>query len=253
MNVTNLKRHLSVANVLAYLALFVALGGGAYAATAMLPNKSVKTRHLANGVVTAQKLRNGAVTRAKIRNGAVVGEKLAIGAVGSNQILDGAIRSRDLGGGVVTGGKLKDGAVSTSKLDDGAVKTDKIANGDVTNAKLGGDSVSAGKIQDGAVTASKLAPSLNAQLVKDVSYVTATSPSDSVSPKTVKAECPAGKQVIGGGGKVVAPTFESIAVTESAPIANAEAKRNAWSATARELGAEDTIWSVEAYAICAQF
>ncbi|HEX9966810.1 MAG TPA: hypothetical protein VGB06_02575 [Solirubrobacterales bacterium] len=239
----HLQKHLSFANAVACMALFVALGSSAYAVTAALPKKSVKTKHLAQGVVTTTKLRNGAVTAAKIRNGAVTAQKIAAGAVGSTQLLDGGVRSGDLGGGVVTTGKLKDGAVTSDKLGTSAV----------TAAKLGADAVTTGKIADGAVTAGKLAPTFSAQLVKDISYVTATSASDSESAKTAKAECPAGKQVVGGGAKIVADTFESIAVTESAPIANAETKRTAWSATARELGAEATEWAVEAYAICATF
>ncbi|HYP55226.1 MAG TPA: hypothetical protein VEQ41_02840 [Solirubrobacterales bacterium] len=229
----HLKKHLSFANLVACVALFVALGSGAYAATAMLPKKSVKTRHLAKGLVTTQKLRNGAVTAAKIRNGAVTGRKIGSGAVGSTQLADGGVRSADLGGGVVTSGKLKNGAV--------------------TSDKLAADSVTAGKIADGAVTAGKLAPTFSAQLVKDVSYVTKASASDSESPKTAKAECPAGKQVIGGGEKIVSEAFESISIVESAPIAGADGKRTAWSVTAREVGTEASIWSVEAYAICAEF
>lgn len=239
----HLKKHLSFANAIACLALFVALGGSAVAVTAMLPKKSVKTKHLAQGVVTTTKLRNGAVTTAKIRNGAVTATKIGAGAVGSTQLLDGGVRSGDLGGGVVTTGKLKDGAVTSEKL----------GNSAVTTAKLGADSVVAGKLADGAVTGAKLAPSFNAQLVKDVSYVTAASASDSESPKTAKAVCPAGKQVIGGGEKIVSEAFESISIVESAPVAGADGKRSTWSVTAREVGTEASIWAVEAYAICATF
>lgn len=235
-----------MANVLSCMALFVALGGVAFAATT-LDRKSVKTRHLAKGAVTTQKLRNSAVTRAKIRNGAVVGEKLAVGAVGSNQILDGAVRSRDLGGGVVTSGKLKDGAVGT----------DKLANGAVTNSKLAGDSVSGGKIQDGAVTGSKLSTTFNAQLVKNVSYATKASATDAGDQKTVTAECPAGKQVTGGGARVVLDTFpasESIHLVDSFPAVSADGRGTGWSATAREIATADPgTWSLEAYAICAEF
>jgi trimeric autotransporter adhesin len=240
--VKNLKRHLSVANVLALVALFVALGGAAVATTT-LSRKSVKTRHLAKGAVTTKKLRNGAVTAAKIRNGAVIGEKLAPGAVGSTQILNGAVRSGDLGGGVVTSGKLKDGAVTDEKL----------ANGAVTNSKLGADAVSTGKIQDGAVTASKLSPTLSAQLVKGVSYVNASSPSnDEDKPKSITAQCPAGKQVTGGGARVVGAEVATVALTESAPFANAESKRTGWTASAAEIAPEAKAWAVEAYAVCAE-
>lgn len=238
-----LKRHLSVANVLSCVALFVALGGVAFAATT-LNKKSVKTKHLAKGAVTTQKLRNEAVTAAKIRNGAVIGAKLDLGAVGSNQILDGAVRSADLGGGVVTSGKLKNGAVSEEKL----------ANGAVTNSKLAANAVSAGKIQDGAVTASKLSPTFNAQLVKDVTYVNVSSPSnDEDKPKSITAQCPAGKQVTGGGARVVGAEVATVAITESAPFVNAESKRTGWTASAAEIAPEAKAWAVEAFAICAQF
>src|ERR1700742_3851140 len=50
-----LRRHLTYANVAASLALFLALGGAAYAAT-QLPRNSVGTPQLRNGAVTANKI-----------------------------------------------------------------------------------------------------------------------------------------------------------------------------------------------------
>jgi hypothetical protein len=50
-----LRRHLTYANVTATLALFLALGGAAYAAT-QLPKNSVGTKQLRNGAVTAAKI-----------------------------------------------------------------------------------------------------------------------------------------------------------------------------------------------------
>jgi trimeric autotransporter adhesin len=240
---STLKKHLSVANVLSCLALFVALGGAAYAATALAP-KSVKTRHLSKGAVTTQKLRNGAVTAAKLRNGAVIGTKIAFGAVGSNHLLDGGVRSVDLGGGVVTAAKLKDGAVTGEKL----------ATNAVTASKIAADAVTTGKIQEGAVTSAQLAPSFLAQLVKNVAYVAKASPNDSTSPKSVTAECPAGKQAIGGGARLILGTATTVALGESAPSPpNAEGKRTGWTASAHEVPADAESWSIEAHAICAEF
>jgi trimeric autotransporter adhesin len=229
-----LKRHLTVANMLSLTALFLALSGAAYAATAMLPKKSVKTTHLANGSVTTLKLRGGAVTTLKLRNGAVTGAKIAPGAVGSSQIANGAVRSGQLGGGVVTEPKLKNGAV--------------------TESKLGASSVATGKLQDGAVTAAKLSSSFLAQLVKNVSYVTKASDTDSNTPKTATAECPAGKVAIAGGAKLALGAAIGVALGESAPAPpDAQGKRTGWTATAHEVvGAETESWSVEAYAICAE-
>jgi Collagen triple helix repeat (20 copies) len=50
-----LRRHLTYANVAASLALFLALGGAAYAAT-QLPKNSVGTKQLRKGAVTASKI-----------------------------------------------------------------------------------------------------------------------------------------------------------------------------------------------------
>ena len=52
------RARLTYANVTASLALFLALGGGAYAAT-QLPKNSVGTRQLKNGAVTKAKLAKG--------------------------------------------------------------------------------------------------------------------------------------------------------------------------------------------------
>jgi hypothetical protein len=53
------------ANVVSCLALFIALGSGAYAAT-QLPKNSVGPKQLKRNAVTTLKIRNGAVTGAKI-------------------------------------------------------------------------------------------------------------------------------------------------------------------------------------------
>jgi hypothetical protein len=60
-------RHLSFSNVVSLVALFVALGGSAYA----LSNNSVKSRHIDNGQVRTEDLDDSAVTGAKINAGAV--------------------------------------------------------------------------------------------------------------------------------------------------------------------------------------
>lgn len=60
-----LHSKLTYANVVATLALFVALGGASYAAT-QLPKNSVGAKQLRKNAVTAAKIKNRAVTGAKI-------------------------------------------------------------------------------------------------------------------------------------------------------------------------------------------
>lgn len=65
----------SPAMVVALLALFVALGGGAYAAT-NLPRNSVGTRQLRNQAVTIHKLAFNSVGTRRIQNNAVISSKV---------------------------------------------------------------------------------------------------------------------------------------------------------------------------------
>ncbi len=73
------RSRLTFANVVALLALFVALGGSAYAIH--LGKNAVKTKNIKNGAVKEAKLANGAVTEAKLATGAVTASKLAAGVV----------------------------------------------------------------------------------------------------------------------------------------------------------------------------
>lgn len=57
-------------NLIAYLALFLAMSGGAYAAT-IAPKNSVATRSIRNGAVTEKKIRDGAITTSKFEGSAV--------------------------------------------------------------------------------------------------------------------------------------------------------------------------------------
>lgn len=238
-----LSKHLTFANAISCIALFVALSGAAYAAKTTLANKAVKTRNLANGSVTALKLRNGAVTTLKLKNGAVTGPKIGPGAVGSTALAGGSVRSAQLGGGVVTEGKLKNGAVTEAK----------IFNSAVTNSKLSPNAVATGKIADGAVTSAKFAPTFLAQLVKNVTYVTKASESSPSDSKTATAECQSGKQVAGGGALVLGANTKVVLSGSGLAPANVDGKRTGWTASAREIEVEAGNWSVEAYAICAEF
>src|SRR4051812_5636155 len=67
---TRVRGRLSYANITATLALFIALGGGAYAATS-LPRNSVGAAQLRPHAVTASKLRHGAVRSDAIRDRSV--------------------------------------------------------------------------------------------------------------------------------------------------------------------------------------
>jgi hypothetical protein len=218
--VTKLKRHLSVANVLSCTALFVALGGSAFAAVKLNAGQ-VKTVNIAKQAVTNPKIKQQAVTSGKIKNGTV--------------------NALDLGAGQVTGEKIATGAVTGKKLAKKAVSPRTLANEAVTTDKLA----------NGSVAAAKLLPSLYAQLVKNVTYVNSESATNSEIAKSAEAVCPNGKQAIGGGARVNG-TLQDVAITGSNP-ASVGTTRTGWQAFARDVeGTAGGNWSVEAFVVCAE-
>jgi hypothetical protein len=68
--------------VVAYLALFVALCGSAYAVN-QLPKKSVGAKQLKKNAVTTAKIRKQAVTAAKIRTGTLTGAQINFSTLGT--------------------------------------------------------------------------------------------------------------------------------------------------------------------------
>src|SRR6478735_9005010 len=78
-SMSRLIRHLR-ANAIAYLALFVALSGTAWAATNLDPN-SVGTAELKNNAVTKKKIKRGAVTSKKVRDKTLRQEDFAPGVL----------------------------------------------------------------------------------------------------------------------------------------------------------------------------
>ena len=64
---STLRSKLSYANVVATLALFVALGGSSYAAVA-LSNNSVKSKHIGKGQVKRPDIGRNAVNSGKVKN-----------------------------------------------------------------------------------------------------------------------------------------------------------------------------------------
>ena len=150
------RPRLTYANVIASLALFVALGGSAVAAG--LAKNSVGPNQLKKGAVGASKLAKQAVVSGKIAPKAVVAGKLGPNAVLPGNLGAGIIDASKISAGAVTAEKIKNNVITNNKITNGAVTSQKIVASGVGTNNLAEKAVTTAKLNDGAVTAAKLAP-----------------------------------------------------------------------------------------------
>jgi hypothetical protein len=93
----------SHATIVAYLALFIALGG---TAGALAGKNSVDSRDLKPKAVHASDLAKGAVISAKVRSGAIDGAKVRDGSLGQADLGASSVGSEELAPSSVNAGKL---------------------------------------------------------------------------------------------------------------------------------------------------
>jgi hypothetical protein len=75
-----LFRHLSFSNVIAVIALFVALGGAAYAGS------KINGKNIVNASIGGGKLKNETITAKQIKKGTITGAQIQEGSISSNTI-----------------------------------------------------------------------------------------------------------------------------------------------------------------------
>ncbi len=90
-----MRRHLSFANVISVLALFIALGGGALAVQVAKKN-SVNSKSIRNNSIRSADIRKGQVRSSDIGDGQVGSADIGDGQVGSADVADGSLSATDI-------------------------------------------------------------------------------------------------------------------------------------------------------------
>jgi hypothetical protein len=102
-------------NVVAYVALFAALGGTAYAGS------EISGGDVRNNSLTGKDVRNGSLTGADEKDGSLKGADIADGSIGGADVANGAIGAAQLANGAVGSAQVADGAIGSAQLADGYV------------------------------------------------------------------------------------------------------------------------------------
>lgn len=140
---------LTYANVMATLAVFIALGGTAFAGVIVANNSDVAPNTISGHNPPSGDHANiisGSIATADLEPGSVTVGRLGANSVTTGKILDGEVQTPD----------VALGAVSRDRLGQNSVGTGKIINGDVRNEDLAFGAVDASKVQFGSLTGSEI-------------------------------------------------------------------------------------------------
>jgi hypothetical protein len=119
-----IRSHLSFANAISMIALFVALGGSAYAVG------------LGKNTVGAKQIQKNAVRAAEIKKNAVRASEVNRNAVGASELRSNAVASGDIADNGVGGADLSDNSVAAGELTDNSVGTGEVAPNALTTADI---------------------------------------------------------------------------------------------------------------------
>ena len=109
------RRRLTYANVVASLSLFIALGGGAYAAVA------VTSEDIVDETIQSQDISPEAVRTADIGKQAVTLDRMHDYSVNGAKVVDNSLSGADVANGSLTGSDVADGSLGGADVEDGSL------------------------------------------------------------------------------------------------------------------------------------
>lgn len=110
-----IRSHLSFANLVSLMALFIALGGTTYAAVA-LPKNSVGAKQIKKNGVGVSEIKKDAVRASEIKSSAVGASEIKSNAVAGGDIADNGVGVADIADSSVGGGEVTDDSLSATDI-----------------------------------------------------------------------------------------------------------------------------------------
>lgn len=201
------RSHLTFANVVSLIALFVALGGTGYAAIT-LPKNSVGPKQIKKNAVRASDVRAGAVRSAEVRNGTLADIDVLDGGLTGADIGNNTIALADLGGNSVDGAKVADGSLGTDDIADASVGGIDVAEGALTGGDVADGSLGSGDVAAGTFLGAKVT----------VQFEQAAADLANGAEMSLDVHCPEGQTAIGGGARGDLTDSEKTTIGSSRPI-----------------------------------
>jgi hypothetical protein len=202
--VNEIRKHLTYANVVSSICLFLLLGGGAALAAGQLGKNTVGSTQLKKNAVTAAKLKNNSVAGAKIQANAISSDKIADSAVTPTKIADNAVTSTKIADNAVTLAKIAENSVNSTKVVDKSLTGKDVASDSLTGENIAESTL--GQVPDAAKLAGKTAAQFtSSDIYKNESPVEAGQTLGDGT-QTISEACNPGDILLSGGPANIAST-----------------------------------------------
>jgi hypothetical protein len=156
--IARLRRRLSYANVMATIAVFIALGGTATAGFIVASSEDVapetiNSEHLIDGEVSGRDIAPGTINSEHVSDGQITGRDIAdlslgLADYGANSISTGKLKDQD-----VRTADLRDLGVTNPKIAWDSISSGKVINNNLTSDDLGAGSVDTSELRNGGIAA----------------------------------------------------------------------------------------------------
>ena len=197
------------ANVIGYVALFIALSGTAWAGAKInagdISKNAVRSKQIKNAQVKTKDIRDGHVRAADVLDGSLTGAEIALGAIGTEQLASRAVTTDRIAAGAISSSRIAPNAVLGSHVIDNAVGSSEIADAAVGNSEIATDAVGTSEVVSRAIGADELAPYMRAENSVSVP------PGGGVA--EIAVGCPSGSRLVTGGAYFAFPSGDLSAST----------------------------------------
>jgi len=186
--VKKVRKYLSYSNLMASFAVFLALGGAAFAVGQAKKN-SVTSASIRDAAVTGKDVKDDSLTGLDVDEATLSLDRSPTGPAGGDlngtypnpQIRPQAVGTAEIADGSISGVKLALDSVDGANIKDNTVGSSDLVDGSVGTAEVGLDAIGASELKG-----------MNAVVGQGVVVGAGT-------PKTATVKCPGTAQVIGGG------------------------------------------------------
>jgi hypothetical protein len=178
------RRHLTYANVMSSLAVFLILGG----ATAFAASSKVGANEIQANSIKTGKIVKEAVTAGKIKKNAVTESRIADGAVTTNKIADNAVTTGKIANDAVTGDKVKESTLGEVPSAANAANAQKLGGKSLNSVVMWAFVLSNGNVARSSVPVSVAHPGTGEytvtfpQAVNNCAYNATNAAEDGVTP-----------------------------------------------------------------------